>query len=279
MAAQPATDYRIYADLADWWPLISPPKDYTAEAAYLAAILRHHAGPGPAGPGPAAPAGPRPAGPAGPGGLPEVLDLGSGGGHVAVHLRDEFSLTLVDLSNQMLTVSKQLNPDSPHIHGDMRTIRLHRMFDAVLVHDAIDYIIGQDDLRQVIDTAAAHTRPGGIALFVPDYVQDTFHELFGSGGGGVDAAGRTADFTERTWDPDLGDDCVQADYEFRLVEADGTTRVIHESHQLSSFSRELWRDLIKRAGFELADWPTPATGHQSATGQPANLFIGLKQPQ
>jgi SAM-dependent methyltransferase len=283
MAAQPATDYRIYADLADWWPLISPPKDYTAEAAYLAAILRHHAGPGPARP--------EPGEPAGPGDRPEVLDLGSGGGHVAVHLRDEFSLTLVDLSDQMLAVSKQLNPDSPHIHGDMRTIRLHRMFDAVLVHDAIDYIIGRDDLRQVIDIAAAHTRPGGIALFVPDYVQDTFHELFGSGGGGVDAAGRTADFTERTWDPYPGDDCVQADYEFRLVEADGTTRVIHESHQLSAFSRELWRELIKQAGFELADWPAPATAHQPATGpqpatrhqpatgQPANLFIGLKRPQ
>jgi SAM-dependent methyltransferase len=260
MAGRPATDYRIYADLADWWPLISPPKEYTAEAAYLAAILRHHhAGP---------PAATR----------PDVLDLGSGGGHVAVHLKDEFSLTLVDLSDQMLTVSRQLNPDCPHIQGDMRTIRLHRTFDAVLVHDAIDYIVGRGDLRLVIETAAAHTKPGGIALFVPDYVEDTFRELLGTGGGGIDAAGRTADFTERTWDPDPRDDCVQADYEFRLHEADGTTRVIHESHRLSAFSRELWRDLINQAGFELADWPEPATGHQPATGQPANLFIGVKPP-
>jgi len=56
--------YRLYQDLAAWWPLISPPVEYTAEAAYLRALLA-------AGPGPGA----------------EVLDLGSGGGNVAAHLK------------------------------------------------------------------------------------------------------------------------------------------------------------------------------------------------
>ncbi len=37
--------YRLYQDLAAWWPLISPPVEYTAEAAYLTALLA--AGPGP----------------------------------------------------------------------------------------------------------------------------------------------------------------------------------------------------------------------------------------
>jgi len=31
--------YRLYADLAEWWPLISPPGEYRREAAYLAAVL------------------------------------------------------------------------------------------------------------------------------------------------------------------------------------------------------------------------------------------------
>ena len=71
----------------------------------------------------------------------------------------------------------------------MRTLRLGRAFDAVLVHDAIDYITTQDDLREVIETAFAHCRPGGIAVFVPDYVKDTFGELTGNGGGGTDRPG------------------------------------------------------------------------------------------
>src|SRR4029077_15392544 len=124
--------------LAEWWPLISPPEEYAAEAAYLAGVLTTAAVP-----------------------VREVLDLGSGGGHVAAHLKDRFALTLVDLSEDMLAVSRRLNPGGPHIQGDMRAVRLGHRFDAVLVHDAIDYVTCEADLRQVIDTAYAHCRPGG----------------------------------------------------------------------------------------------------------------------
>ena len=252
MADQP--DYRIYAELADWWPLISPPKEYTQEVAYLSDLLVKLTRSG-----------------------AEVLDLGSGGGHVAGHLTSQFNLTLVDISDQMLAVSKQLNPGCEHVKGDMRTLRLGRSFDAVLVHDAIDYIIGGEDLRLVVKTAAAHCAPGGIAVFVPDYVKDTFRELTGTGGGGVDAAGRTASFTERTWDPDPRDSWVQADYEFRLTAADGTTETISESHRLSAFSRELWHRVLTEAGLEPVSEPELPV---SAAGRrPDNLFVSRRPCQ
>ena len=122
-------EYRLYRDLADWWPLISPPREYAEEAAYLSAVLSSTA---------AVP-------------VHEVLDLGSGGGHVAMHLKDKFTLTLVDISDDMLAVSRRLNPECRHLGGDMRTIQLARTFDAVLVHDAIDYITTQDDLSVATD--------------------------------------------------------------------------------------------------------------------------------
>ncbi len=240
--AGPDGDYRIYADLADWWPLISPPSEYSAEATYLAAVLDR------ALQSDLVPtAAPR----------PEVLDLGSGGGHVAVHLKDRFRLTLVDISDDMLAVSRQLVPHAPHVQGDMRSVRLGRTFDAVLVHDAIDYIIGTDDLRLAVETAAAHCRPGGIALFVPDHVKETFEEFTGGGGGGVDEAGRTASFSERTWDPDPDDDWIQADYEFVLRTAADDKKVICESHRLSAFSHQTWQAELTKAGLHLdQDWPT-----------------------
>ena len=181
-------DYRLYTDLADWWPLISPPEEYVQEAAHLAAVF-----------GSAVPP------------VREVLDLGSGGGHVAVHLKERFAMTLVDLSEDMLAVSRRLNPGCAHIQGDMRTVRLDRLFDAVLVHDAVDYVTREADLRQVIGTAYAHCRPGGIAVFVPDHIADTFRAVAGRGGSS-DAAGRQASFREWTWDPDPDDDCVRAEY-------------------------------------------------------------------
>jgi SAM-dependent methyltransferase len=244
--------YRIYTDLADWWSLISPLREYTQEAAYLASVIDAAVG-------------------GDEGSSPEVLDLGSGGGHVAVHLAGRFRLTLLDISEHMLAVSRQLNPDCAHRLGDMRTVRLGRRFDAVLVHDAIDYIIGVDDLRQVIETAAAHCKLGGVALFVPDYLKETFNELTGGGGGGIDADGRTASFTERTWDPDPSDDWVQADYEFTLRDADGLRELVRETHRLSAFSRDTWLGLLDDAGFR------EETGlhqeHEIAGSRPPNLFI------
>jgi trans-aconitate methyltransferase len=46
-------------------------------------------------------------------------------------------LTPVDLSTEMLAISRTLNPECEHIAGDMRTSRLERRFDAVFIHDAI----------------------------------------------------------------------------------------------------------------------------------------------
>jgi SAM-dependent methyltransferase len=233
-------EYRVYGDLAEWWPLISPPEEYAEEAAHLAAVFGSAAVP-----------------------VREVLDLGSGGGGVAVHLKNRLNLTLVDLSEEMLAVSRRLNPECEHIRGDMRTIRLDRAFDAVLVHDAIDYMTGEDDLRQVIETAYAHCRPGGIALFVPDHVADTFRELSG-GGGGSGTDGRQASFREWTWDPDPADDWVQAEYEFVLRAADSSVQVVRETHRLGAFSRATWLRLLGDAGFHTV--AAPGSGDDAETG-------------
>ncbi len=245
MASGPG-EYRLYQDLAPWWPLISPPQEYADEARYLAGLLA------------AAPGGP----------VPEVLDLGSGGGHIAVHLKGPLSLTLVDRSEPMLAMSRRLNPECAHVRGDMRTIRLGRVFDAVLVHDAIDYVTSQDELRQVIGTVFAHCRPGGLAVFVPDHVAETFQA--GTGRGGASADGRQASFREWTWDPDPADDWVQAEYEFVLREADGSTQVVHEAHRLGAFGRPTWARLLAEAGFQ-AD-PLAHTGGPG----PRNLFTGRR---
>jgi len=248
---EPAT-YRLYGDLADWWPVISPPSEYAQEAAYLAAVLDSTAAVA----------------------VHEVLDLGGGGGHVAVHLKDRFDVTVVDISAEMLAASLRLNPECRHLLGDMRTVRLDRDFDAVLVHDAIDYVTGRDDLARVIETAYAHCRPGGIAVFVPDYLGDDFSEVAGASGGGSDASGRQAGFTERTWDPDPSDDWVQAEYVFTLRAADDAEEVVTETHRLGAFSRRTWLRLLTGAGFV----PGAGFAERALPGRaPDHLFVGHRQ--
>jgi SAM-dependent methyltransferase len=247
-------EYRLYRDLAGWWPLISPPGEYAEEAAYLAAVFGSAAVP-----------------------VREVLDLGSGGGHNAVHLKGRLALTLVDISEEMLAVSRRLNPECAHLQGDMRTVRLGRMFDAVLVHDAVDYVTCAGDLRKVIETAFAHCRPGGIAVFVPDYTAETFHAASG-GGGGSDATGRQGSFREWAWDPEPADDWVQVEYEFVLRAADGTVQVVREAHRLGAFSRDTWLGLLAEAGFdpEAGSDAESRTGPRAGGRMPRNLLIGRR---
>jgi SAM-dependent methyltransferase len=251
-------DYRLYGELAGWWPLISPPGEYAAEAQYLAALLSAGADGG-------AVAG-RPA---------EVLDLGSGGGCVALHLsRAGLALTLVDRSAPMLAASRELNPGLPHLQGDMRTVRLGRAFDAVLAHDAVDYLTTEADLAHLVATAYAHCRPGGLAVFVPDHLADTFRPGRGHGGGGWDPAGRQASFSEHATDPDPADDWIQVDYEFVLRGADGARQVITETHRLGAFRRAAWLRLIEAAGFEAGEGPGPEAGYPGE--RPAHVFTGRR---
>jgi SAM-dependent methyltransferase len=240
--------HRFYGDLAVWWPLVSPPEEYEEEAAWAAPGLR------------AASPSPR-----------EVLELGSGGGHNAVHLKRHFELTLVDLSEEMLEVSRRLNPDCEHHQGDMRTLRIGREFDAVFVHDAVDYMTTEVDLRAAIETAFVHCRAGGGAVFVPDRVTETF-EADTDHGGNDGADGRGVRFLEWTWDPDPSDTWALTEYAFLLRAPDGTVEAVHETHRLGLFPRADWLRYITEAGF-VASVVTEVTTEDRT---PRDFFVGRR---
>ncbi len=223
--AAPAQAHRFYGDLAPWWPLISHPEEYLEEAAFTASLLATADPP-----------------------THTVLELGSGGGNNAFHLKTSFQLTLVDLSADMLAVSRDLNPECEHIQGDMRTLRLDRTFDAVFVHDAIGYMTTEADLRQAIRTAYAHCRPGGLAVLVPDDIAETFEESVEHGG--RDAPdGRGARYLEWSWDPGPGDTTTRTEYAFLLRAADGSMQVAHDTHELGLFPRATWLRVLGEEGF------------------------------
>lgn len=240
--------YRFYGELAPWWPLISPVEEYAEEAAGFGALLNSAAIP-----------------------VHDVLDVGSGGGHVAAHLKKDFAMTLLDLSAAMLEVSRERNPECDHRLGDMRSVRLGRSFDAVLVHDAVDYMTTEADLGRAIETAYVHCRPGGIAVFVPDSIAETFAE--GSDHGGSDGAdGRAARYLEWTWDPDPADTWVQTEYVFLLRDASGAVRLVHEAHRTGLFGRDVWLRLLADVGFE-ATAVIESTAEERA---PRELFVGRR---
>ena len=130
---------KLYGELASWFHLLTAPADYAEDAAFYGDTLSQACDQEPE----------------------TLLELGSGGGNTASHLNERFQMTLVDRSPEMLALSETINPECEHLEGDMRTLRLDRIFDAVLIHDAISYMASEDDLRQAIETAFLHCAQEG----------------------------------------------------------------------------------------------------------------------
>jgi SAM-dependent methyltransferase len=141
-------DYSLYYDL------LYQDKDYRAEAAYVAGLIRHHA--------PTA---------------VDVLELGCGTGMHALPLAEAgYRIHGVDLSADMLERAQQrrsaqtaaLQRRLDFAHGDARTYRAARRFDAVVsLFHVFSYQTSNADLSAAFHTAATHLRSGG--LLVCDY--------------------------------------------------------------------------------------------------------------
>lgn len=223
---------RLYSDLAGWFHLVTAPADYAEEAAVWVRLLTE-----------ACARPPR-----------TVLELGSGGGNNASHMKAHFEMTLLDLSPEMLALSRTLNPELAHVVGDMRSVRLGREFDAVFVHDAVCYMTTEDDLAAAMETAYVHCRRGGAALFVPDFVSENFRP--GTDHGGHDGDGRSLRYLEWSWDPDPADSTYVTDFAYLLREGAGKPRVVYDRHVDGLFPRATWLRLLTEAGFEARVAPT-----------------------
>jgi SAM-dependent methyltransferase len=238
----------LYERLAEWWPLFSHPDDYLEEATFYATLLAD-----------------------GSRTRRTVLELGSGGGNNAHHLRRHFDMTLVDLSPAMIEVSRALNPGCEHVVGDMRTARLERRFDAVFVHDAVMYLTTEEGLRATMETAHRHCAPGGVALFVPDWTRESLRPS--TDHGGHDGEGRALRYLEWTWDPDPRDQQYVVDFAILLRAGDGSVRIEQDRHFLGVFPRATWLRLLEEVGFKASAVDVPDSGEWP---EGAEVFLGRR---
>ncbi len=245
---------RLYSDLAHLWPIISPPEEYMVEAQEWLEVIRARVGTG------------RDSAP----GLPTLLELGCGGGHLLSHLTEHFITEAVDVSPQMLEISQRLNPQTLHHVGDMRDIRLGREFDVVAIHDAINYMTTEDDLRAAIVTAEVHLNPGGLVLLAPDCIRETF-----TGPRVVEwtreAEDRSVTFIEYMGKPRPASTTIESVFVF-VIDEDGEIRVEVDRHTGGLFPTETWLNLLDAAGLDAEYIQTNA--YEGGFG--GNLFVGRK---
>jgi SAM-dependent methyltransferase len=240
---------RLYSEFADWYHLLASPADYAEDARLYLEMLSEAIGARPK----------------------TLLELGSGAGNIAFHYKRCVEATLVDLSARMLATSQRLNPECEHVVGDMRSVRLGRVFDAVVVHDAVQYLTSEDDLRQTLQTALVHCRPGGAALFSPDFTRETFTPA--TTHGGHDGDGRAMRYLAWIWDPDPADTTYTVEFAYLFHEDGQPTRSAHERHVQGLFGRQDWLRLLAETGFQPAIRPFQ---HSDLPPDSVFVFVGSK---
>jgi SAM-dependent methyltransferase len=222
---------RLYDDLAWLWPLWGDPTEYAQYCDHVTHLIRQYAR--------------RDA--------RSLLNVGCGGGKNAFNLKRNFQVTGLDISPAMLDLARQLNPECRFLQGDMRDFSLDEQFDAVLIDDAICYMISEAELRQVFDGAYAHLKAGGVMIAGPDDTKEDFHQnrtrishaTSASKPENVDVV-----FIENDYDPQPEDDVYEATMIY-LIRENGKLRVERDLHLLGLFSIDAWRKALRGAGFEI----------------------------
>jgi len=222
----------LYTDLAWLWPMWGDAAtEYAHYCQHVTSLIRRYAK--------------RPA--------VTLLDIGCGGGKNVLNLKQEFNVTGVDLSSTMLEQARDLNPESTFVHGDMRTFRLGRTFDAVLMDDALSYMTCLADFVAAFRTASAHLDPGGVLVATPDVTIETFRQNKTI----VTPAARagTRDeldvvFVENVYDPDPADEQYETTVLY-LIRDHGRLRIETDHWTMGLFSLDTWRRVLRETGFEV----------------------------
>lgn len=238
---------RLYTDLAWLWPLWGDAAtEYAHYCAHVTGLIRRHAR--------------HPA--------TTLLDIGCGGGKNILNLKREFDVTGIDLSPVMLAQAKALNPECTFIQDDMRTCRLGRVFDAVLMDDAISHMNCRADFEAAFRTAHAHLKPGGVLVATADLTTETFEQnrttTTSAARDGLDVV-----FVENVHDPDPSDEQYETTILY-LIRQHGRLRIETDHWTMGLFALGTWRQVLRDTGFEVHE------GRYVAGEDAYNVFTCVK---
>ena len=180
-----------------------------------------------------------------------LLNIGCGGGKNVFNLKGRFSVTGVDRSPTMLAQAGALNPECTFVQGDMRTFRLGRTFDAVLMDDAISYMASVEDLEAAFRAASAHLDPGGVLVATPDVTIETFQQnrtIVTPATRAGTRDGLDVVFVENVYDPDPADEQYETTVLY-LIRDHGQLRIETDHWTMGLFTLDTWRRVLRDTGF------------------------------
>ncbi len=95
-----------------------------------------------------------------------VLELGSGTGSVLKGLSDKYEVSGIELSEEMLKISREKVLGARLYRGDISNFNLNQTFDVVIcVYDTINHLTEFSQWQAVFERASFHLNPSGLFIF------------------------------------------------------------------------------------------------------------------
>jgi cyclopropane fatty-acyl-phospholipid synthase-like methyltransferase len=182
-----------------------------------------------------------------------LLDVGCGTGTLALLLiKEGFTVTGVDLSEEMLTVAQQKASEQgvslPLFQLDMTVLQGLGEYDVVTVFcDALNYLPSEKDVKNTFRAIYEHLAQDGLFLFDVHSVHKIETVFQGQTFAGNE---ENASFI---WHCDEGEypASVEHDLSFFVREQDGRYRRFDESHLQRTFAVGTYRTWLAEAGFQI----------------------------
>lgn len=241
--------YRLYRDLSWTWPIISPPEEYIAETSEIIDHMKKYARIE----------------------IKRILNMGCGGGHNDFTLKKHFEVTGVDISEKMLALARDLNPEVTYLTGDMRTVRMDSKFDAVTIFDSVNYMASVNDLRALFRTSFDHLNPGGVMITYVEEWKETFRQNKTTHlvreKGDIEIT-----LVENYYDPDPDDTSYEGNFIY-FIRRRGELTIESDYHLLGIFPLQTWIDTMRETGFIAYRERSQIPNH---SGDNCPIFIGIK---
>lgn len=176
-----------------------------------------------------------------------VLACGTGG-HIP-YFKDDYNVSGLDLSADMLDMARKKFPDIKFHLGNLIDFKLEEDFDATIcLYGSIGFVKTVDNLRASMKCITAHLRPNGLALITPWSTVEDFQDLMV-----VDAADQPDLKIARMEHVRLKEPKIVEVTFHHLLGKNNDVTYHKQSMQIGLFSREEYMSAMTNAGLKIVE--------------------------
>jgi SAM-dependent methyltransferase len=173
-------------------------------------------------------------------------------------------MTELDISEEMLAIARERNPDVQFVLGDMKDATLNQTFDIITcLFGSINYGTTLEQLKKTLDNLAKHLKPGGLLIIEPIFTRESFMDRYLS----IDSVDESDMKIARVGLSREEEGHAVLELQSLIAAKDGITHHI-DIHTMGLFSKQNILDTLNASGLvgEVVD---PGLGREA-------LYIGVK---